>query len=221
MRRLAFIHTVANLAGKFDELARQHLSDVDVFHMLDESVLQDLMKNGTSPSIARRIVGLVGLASDAGADLIVFTCSSTSPMIDIARQTTATPVLKVDDPMARRAVTEGERIGVLCTTTSTLGPSGDLIRIHAAAEGREVTVEPVLVEGAFAALKAGDRDGHDRLVHDAAKRLAAQCDLIVLAQASMAHLMEPIAAALDIRVLSSPPLLMDALLSETRGWGAR
>ena len=55
--------------------------------MLDESVLQDLIRYGPSSGITRRIVTLSQLAADAGAELIVFTCSSTSPAIDTARQT--------------------------------------------------------------------------------------------------------------------------------------
>ena len=53
-------------------------------------------------------------------------------------------------------------------------------------QGKEVTPELVLVEGAIAALFAGDGESHDRLVAEAALSLARHSDVVVLAQASMA-----------------------------------
>ena len=115
----------------------------------------------------------------------------------------------------RRAVVPaaglGTRIGVVCTAGSTTGPSSELVRTHAREQKRDVQVEPLLVGGAFQALAAGNRDEHDRLVRDAAVGLAQRCDVIVLAQASMAHLEEPIKAAVPVPVLSSPRLCVEAV----------
>lgn len=212
MPRLAVLHTVSALAERFKPMFREKLpGHVDTFHMVDESLLQDLMRHGPKPGITRRVVTFAGLAADAGADLIVFTCSSTSPAIDVARQTIGVPILKIDDPMAARAAELGKRIGVLCTTSSTKVPSADLVRTHARQQGRDVEVEALLVEGAFQALSAGNRDEHDRLVREGARALAKRSDVIVLAQASMAHLEEPIKAAVSIPILSSPRLCVEAV----------
>jgi Asp/Glu/hydantoin racemase len=211
MKRIAFLHTVAALAEKFRALAGPGLPDAEAFHMLDESLLQDLLRQRPVEGITRRLVTLVGLAVDAGAELVVFTCSSTSPLIDTARRCYQVPILKVDDPMAERAVRLGQRIGVLCTTNSTVGPSSELLDHHAARLGRTVAVEAVLVDNAFAALQRGDRAEHDELVQAAANDLAPRTDVIVLAQASMAHLAGPLASRLPLPVLASPPILMEAL----------
>ncbi len=211
MKRIAFLHTVTALAEKFRTLANESLPGADMFHMLDESLLQDLMRQQPLPGLARRLVTFVGLAVDAGAELVVFTCSSTSPLIDTARGCFAAPILKVDDPMAERAVQLGPRIGILCTTTSTVAPSSDLVAHHAGRLGRKAEVEAVLVADAFAALQKGDRDRHDTLVEAAALDIAARSDVIMLAQASMAHLADPLSARVPVPVLSSPPILMEAL----------
>jgi len=211
MTRVAFLHTVAGLAEKFRGLANESLSGVDVFHMLDESLLQDLIRQETMAEIARRLVTLIGLSVQGRAELVVFTCSSTSPLIDIARPCFSVPILKVDDPMAERAVQLGRRIGILCTTPSTVSPSSALVAHHARSLGREVAVEAKLVADAFEALQRGNRDRHDALVEDAALDLAGRSDVIVLAQASMAHLAEPLAARVNVPVLSSPPILMETL----------
>jgi Asp/Glu/hydantoin racemase len=212
MHRLAVLHTVSLLAERFKALLRERLPEVDAFHMLDESLLQDLLRHGPSPAITRRVVTFATLAADAGADLILFTCSSTSPAVDVARRVIATPILKIDDPMAERAVALGPRIGILCTTSSTLGPSAALVDEHALRAGRAVTPEPRLVAGAFDALSRGDRDTHDRLIREAAAELGTRSDVLVLAQASMAHLAESLQGALPIPVLASPPLCIEALV---------
>jgi Asp/Glu/hydantoin racemase len=216
IRRIAFIHTVAMLVERFRPRFQAELPDADCFHMLDESVLQDLLRNGPSAAITRRVTGLATLAADAGAELIVFTCSSTSPAIDTARQLVGVPILKIDDPMYAKAAREPGRVGLICTTSSTVNPSRSLLAEHARAAGVQVEAESVLCGAAFEALVKGQRDVHDRLVTEAAADLAPRVDRIVLAQASLAHLAEPLAAQLQRPVLASPELLVQDVVARVR-----
>jgi Asp/Glu/hydantoin racemase len=206
--RIAFVHTVGFLADEFRKLMRAELPEVDSFHIVNESLLQDLLRGVEPALVHRRVVEQLLLAADAQADLIVMTCSSTSPGVDIARQVLGRPVLKIDDPMAAEAVGRGKRIGLLCTATSTVGPSTALLRSHAIEQGRTVTVHAEVNAEAYKALMAGDRALHDTLVGKSAARLAADVDVVVLAQASLAHLRDGLAAELRCPVLASPPLLM-------------
>jgi Asp/Glu/hydantoin racemase len=216
IRRIAFIHTVAMLVDRFRPRFQAELPDMDCFHMLDESVLQDLIRHGPSEAITRRVCGLATLAADAGADLIVFTCSSTSPAIDVARALVAVPMIKIDDPMYAEATWVDGRIGLICTTSSTVAPSRALLAAHAAASGRVVDAESLLCSAAFDALVAGGRDEHDRLVTEAAINLAGRVDRIVLAQASLAHLAEPLASQLGKPVLASPELMVREVMARVR-----
>jgi Asp/Glu/hydantoin racemase len=220
IRRIAFIHTVAMLVERFRPRFQAELPEADCFHMLDESVLQDLMRHGPSASITRRICGLATLAADAGAELIVFTCSSTSPAIDTARQLVGIPILKIDDPLYAEASRTDGRVGLICTTSSTVAPSRALLDAHARDAGRKIEIESVLCAAAFDALVAGQRDLHDRLVTEAADTLAPRADRIVLAQASLAHLAEPLAARLRLPVLASPELLVRDVVARVRGAAA-
>lgn len=218
--RVGFVHTVAFLVDEFRERIRAQLPDVDAFHILDESLLQDLLRGVAEPAVHRRVANQILAAVDAGADVVVVTCSSTSPAVDVARRLTARPILKIDDPMAQRAVAAGERIGLVCTAPSTVEPSSSLIRSHAAAAGRRVAVHPLLVEGAYAALVAGDRARHDDLVVANARAAAADVEVLVLAQASLAALRDRIADELAIPVLASPDLLMAELVRRLGADGA-
>jgi Asp/Glu/hydantoin racemase len=66
----------------------------------------------------------------------------------------------------------------------------------------------VLCAEAYQALQAGERGRHDAILREAAAGIAAEVDVLVLAQASLAHLRDPLAAELGCPVLASPPTLM-------------
>jgi uncharacterized protein YbjT (DUF2867 family) len=66
-----------------------------------------------------------------------------------------------------------------------------------------VKIVPKLAEGALAALDRGDRAEHDRLVAEASSDLAG-CDLIALAQYSMAPAAALVTEASGRPVLTTP-----------------
>lgn len=210
-QRIAFIHTVGFLVDDFRARARAELPGADCFHILNESLLQDLLRGTPQPLAYRRVVEQIVLAAQAQPDLIVVTCSSTSPAVDIARRIVQQTILKIDDPMMAQAVRSGPRIGLLCTASSTVEPSSALLRAHAAEQGREISIQTVLRPEAYQALMAGDRVRHDAMLQEAAKELSHEVDVLVLAQASLAHLRDPLTATLSCPVLASPPLLMQEI----------
>ena len=212
-KRIAFVHTVGFLVEDFRARMRAELPTADCFHILNESLLQDLLRGVPQPLVYRRVVDQIVLAADAQPDLIVVTCSSTSPAVDIARRLVPQPILKIDDPMAAQAVRSGPRIGLLCTAASTVEPSSALLHAHAAEQGRDITIKTVLRPEAYQALVAGDRARHDAILYQAAGEISNEVDVLVLAQASLAHLRDRLAADLSCPVLASPPLLMRELLN--------
>ena len=212
IQRLALLHTVVFLADMFKELLKENLPNVENFHIIDESILQELLREGhLTPGIIRRIAAQAISARDAGADLILFTCSSTSPAVDTVQALMDVPILKIDDPLAEKAVELGERIGVVATADTTLGPSVSLIETHAARRGKQVKVTSKLESRAFRAIMSGDREEHDKKVRSAVFQLAESNDVVVLAQASMAHLAEELKKSASVPVLASPKLCMSAL----------
>ena len=212
MKRLALLHTAPPVVNMFGTAMQERFPETDCFHMLDQSLIQDLLRGGgLQPSIIRRIAGHVGSALDAGADFVLFTCSSTSPAVDVVRKMVDIPIMKIDDPMAAKAVALGPKVGLLCTAASTAGPSESLIRQHAADAGKTVEVESVVEGEAFKAIIAGDKATHDAIVGAAAVEMAKRCDVLVLAQATMAHLQPELDATLAVPVLASPELCLAAL----------
>lgn len=212
MTTVCFFHTVASLSGRFDELAVDYIPAAEHFHVVDESTLDDLLDVGRlTPSIRNRICTQMELAQRGGADIVLDTCSSTSPAVDTARELVDVPIVKIDDPMTEQAVGLGDRIAVVATANSTLGPSTELVQRKADQRGQDVTIEASHVEGALDARTSGDLERHDELVSERADALAADFDVIVLAQASMSHLRPELDETFDVPVLSSPHMAMEHL----------
>jgi Asp/Glu/hydantoin racemase len=212
IRRIAILHTVVFLAEIFQKLFRQNLPGTESFHVVDESIIQELLRVGhMTPKIIRRIGTHAMLASDAGADLILFTCSSTSPAVDVVKELVDIPILKVDEPMAQKAVRLGTKIGVITTAKTTLAPSVQLIESSAGAQGKKIKVQAELESKAFQARLSGDIQEHDRIVKQSVLKLSKENDVVVLAQASMAHLADEMKDQIEIPVLASPGLCMEAL----------
>jgi Asp/Glu/hydantoin racemase len=212
-KTLGLIHTSATLVPIFHQLCSQHLPDVHVFNIVDDSLIKNVIACGElKAGTARRVVSYAGLAEDAGADFIMYTCSSIGSAVETAATLSKVPVLRVDQPMADKAVQIAKRIGVVATLSTTLNPTTDLVKRRAIVAGKEVEVTSTLCEGAFDALMNGDLARHDTMVMEALKELAAQVDVIVLAQASMARVVDALDEAdKKVMILSSPKIAIEHL----------
>ena len=196
------------MAPGFTKLCNRHLPEAKVFHMVDESLIQDTVKAGhLRKATIRRLIRQIESAEEAGADAVLVTCSSIGPGVTLAQQLFEIPVLRIDDAMAENAVRQANTIGVLATLRTTLDPTTDLLREKAAKAGRKVELVECLCEEAFPAVLAGDTATHDRLLARALVEDLKGVDLIVLAQASMARVLTTLAAdVVHAPVLSSPEL---------------
>lgn len=212
-KTLGLIHTSAIHVPGFAQLCKEKIPGVKLFNIVDDSLVSGIAAAGSlTPTIARRVAGYLESAELAGADYIMVTCSSIGPAVEAGAKLMGVPVLRVDQPMADRAVATGKKIGVIATLATTLEPTADLISRRAVMAGRKIELTSKLVEGAFEALMAGDGAKHDAQVAAALRELSQQVDVIVLAQASMARVVDSLAPH-DKRVpiLASPGIAVDYL----------
>jgi Asp/Glu/hydantoin racemase len=198
--RVALIHALAHSMAPVDaELDRAWPGCVRM-HLLDGSLSADLAASaaGLDDAMTRRFVALAGYAISTGASGILFTCSAFGPCIEaVARRWPDVPVLKPNEAMIADAVRVGRRIGLVASFAPTLAsmpaefPAG-------------VTVLPVLADGALDALTLGDHALHDRLVVEAARRAEAKgCDVVALAQFSLARAAPVVGHAVRVPVLTT------------------
>lgn len=215
IKTLALIHTSATLVPVFAQLCRARLPQVDTFNIVDDSLVKAIRAKGSlTADIARRVQAYITSADAGGADYVLVTCSSIGPAVEAAAPFCSVPVLRVDQPMADLAVGAGRRIGVVATLPTTLVPTCDLVARRAALAGKRIELTSQLCEGAFEALMSGDAARHDALVAAAIRQLSSQVDTILLAQASIARVVETLPSEQRrIPILASPPTAVDYLAS--------
>jgi Asp/Glu/hydantoin racemase len=182
---------------------------VSVINFVDDSILPLLARNGGNVTeFEDRLSQYARYAQQSGAQVVLEACSSVGEAVRVMQEAVTIPVVRIDAAMAEEAVRRGHRIGVAATLPTTLGPTTRLIEetgaATGAAAGQGIEVQPLLIDGAYARLMAGDRAGHDELLLEALDGLARAVDVVVLAQASMARVLDQLPAGQSGRCLSSP-----------------
>ena len=223
-RTVGVLHTVPALAETFEQMIAEAAPGVRQLHRADASLLADARRIGVTDDVSARVESQIRALIDDGADAVLVTCSSIGEAVETAAASAGVPVLRVDEPMAReatriageaaRAAGRPGRIAVLATLEATLGPTGRLIERAAAEAGGGAEVTSTVVAGAIEARESGDQARHDALVREAAVQAAAEADVVVLAQASMAAALA--GADLDVPLLTSPPGGVAALAATLR-----
>jgi Asp/Glu/hydantoin racemase len=205
MIRVVAVHTAMALVEPVTELFKEHLPEVKLNHIADDSLIQEVIsQNEVTPAVRKRLFYYYHAAEDAGASLILNMCSSVGEVAEAGRLFVTIPILRIDEPMAVRAVKSGKKIGVLATLQTTLAPTAALLKKKAKESNRNIEIVEGLAQGAFQAMMAGDRDRHDKLIMEACEKLKSKVDLFVLAQGSMARMEKQLADKTRKPVLSSP-----------------
>lgn len=196
--RIALIHALRHSPPPIEAAFARLWPEARLMNLLDDSLSADLACDGAiTAAMTGRFLSLARYAKATGADGILFTCSAFGPCIEtVQRELSPLPVLKPNEAMIEEAAEIGGRIGLLASFAPTLASMPP--EFPAA-----LTVVPKLAEGALAALDRGDGDAHDRLAAAAAGDLAS-CDLIALAQFSLARAAPAVAAATAKKVLTTP-----------------
>jgi Asp/Glu/hydantoin racemase len=196
--RIALIHALKHSIQPIESSFARLWPEPRLMNLLDDSLSADLARDGRLTDVmTERFLALGRYVVSTGADAILFTCSAFGPCIEaVARAHAPMPVLKPNEAMIEQAARTGRRIGLLSTFPPTLA---SMPREFPAS----IELVPKLAEGALAALDRVDRAGHDRLVIEASKDLR-DCDVIALAQYSMAPAASAVEQASGRPVLTTP-----------------
>ena len=196
--RIALIHALKHSIAPIEASFARLWPDARLMNLLDDSLSADLARDGRlTDAMTGRFLSLGRYAAATCADAILFTCSAFGPCIEaVVREHAPMPVLKPNEAMIEQAAAKSRRIGLLATFAPTL------ISMPPEFPG-SVEIVPKLAAGALAALDRGERAEHDRLVAEASRELRG-CDLIALAQYSMAPAAALVAKASGRPVLTTP-----------------
>ena len=219
-KRLAFLHTAPVHVEPFSALVADLAPACRVDHVVDESLLRDALLLGVTDS---RIIDRVtqrmhdaamtlqdlprqaGAEADGGAAVVVCTCSTIGGIAEQVDSSGRFLPMRIDRAMADRAVDCNGRILVVAALASTVEPTRQLLMSSAAARGREVLLQVLVVESAWPQFQRGELAAYYHTLETAIRDQVADADIVVLAQASMAPVAERL-KDLDVEVLSSPRL---------------
>lgn len=213
-KTLAFIHTAPVHIATFDQLLADAAPNIAAHHIVDERLLADARAQGLTPEITQRVAMLVQQAFDAGAAVVVCTCSTIGGCAE-AIGLPGKPVQRIDRAMAEQAVALGTRIVLVAALRSTLEPTRALLQDAARRTGKTISIVDVVCDHAWAYFERGDQAGYVEDIAACLQAAATSCDVIVLAQASMAQA-AALCADLPVPILSSPRLGLEAAIQALR-----
>ena len=190
MKTLYTINTVNNFMGMiyepFGKVFEEKNPDVKIYNIMDDSLLVDTRTyNGMTPTIASRMLNYAKAAEASGADGVLVTCTSVNEATKFIRPLMNIPILNIEEPVAEMAVKNGTKIGILGTIPTSPAALGRVVQEKAAELGKEIELVPVVAEGAFDVLCAGDVKKHDEMVCESLEKLAKEVDVIAFSQISM------------------------------------
>jgi Asp/Glu/hydantoin racemase len=218
VKQIVAIYTGQGLSELVARTFAEIAPDIKVYNMIDDSLIQECIREGqVTTCVRQRLMQHFFTADQMGMDAILNTCSSVGEVADAAKGLCRTPIVKIDEHMAMEAVSKYSKLGVLATLPTTLEPTMRLLETKAREAGRKVEILSGLANGAYQALVAGKPEEHDRLILEAAKKVADRADAIVLAQGSMARMMENLKKETGKPVLASPPFAARAIKAMLEG----
>ncbi len=207
MKSIAIVQTSQVSSAELKSLCAEIMPEVKVYQIIDDSLIPEVNANGSpATAVKRRMFNYYCQAQSLGVDLILNQCSSVGEVADAIKPFMDVPVVKIDEAMARKAVSMGKKIAMIATVASTVGPSSRLIERAAQEAGKEIELDIHLVKDAMMILiEKGDVKTHNKMVVGEVEAAAKDNDVIVLAQGSMTVLL-PELKHIGKPVLSSPRL---------------
>ncbi len=201
--RIALIHALRHSPPPIEAAFARLWPEARLANLLDDSLSADLARAGAlDEAMTGRFLTLARYARNCGADAILFTCSAFGPCIEACAAELPIPVLKPNEAMIEEALALAgptARVGLMATFAPTLASMPPEFAV--AAPG--MTLMPCLASEALTALDRGDLAAHDRIAAAKSAEIA-DCDVIALAQFSLARAAEGVAAATGKPVLTTP-----------------
>lgn len=214
MKSVALIHTVKPVAMSFAQELRDFLGyDIKTYNLWDDFLANNPAEVGEfTIENKKRLYNDIQTQELTGADVIAVTCSTLTPTVKQIRPFIRTPLIAIDEAMAKEAAACGTKILVLATAESTKKPTMENLLDEGRKLGKKLDLDVRINGEAYDAMRAMDMKKHDGLLLNMAHDIRGY-DCIVLAQASMAHLEQPMHEICGIPVFSSPRLCMEQIRS--------
>lgn len=204
--KIGVIHTVTATISIIKNMFNDDLAYIEIINVFDDSLLKSFTSREISCSVTtRKVMFHLMSMRESNVDLIISACSSIGDVVESLGFVLDLPVIRIDRPMAEKAISFGGPIAVLATLQSTFEPTLQLLESVAKNNAvNEHRIDLHLCEGAFDYLSNGNKDMHDSIIQKKIISLVKKdYSCIILAQASMESSLNNL-PEINIPVLSSP-----------------
>ena len=207
MKKVVLIHTVKSVCDNFENwLKEAYKKEIYVSNIYDSFLADDPDEIGyVSAACKRKLFRDVMSALENKPDVIAVTCSAMTETVRQLRPFVEIPLIAIDENMISEAVSQASKIRVLATAISSAATTKATLLEEAGKTEKNILVAATDNPMAFEALQAGNKALHDELVKKQAEEIEGY-DVVVLAQASMAHLKGDIQKITGLPVMTSPDL---------------
>ena len=219
--RIALIHATPLAIEPVNTSFKKLWPEASLQNILDDSLSKDHAAAGDlTADMVERFIDLAQYAKRAGCQGILFTCSAFGEAIEAAAKAVAMPTLKPNEAMfedaLRTALTAHQNdaevlnIGLVATFAASIVSMSEEFNALTAGLEREVKLHSLLVPNAMDALAQGHAEAHHRLIAEGVPTMPA-CDVIMLAQFSMATAQTLAQTKTNTTILTSPDCAVLAL----------
>ncbi len=197
------IHALAESIRPARLAFQEVFPQAEMVNLLDEGLFLDF-KDKLTPDLRRRMSQIICYCAEHGADGIGLACSVYTPMVDAAQDLVEVPVVSSYGPVIADALEAGPRVGIVASVPATLRDADRYLR--QAAEKRGLTVEPrlCLVEDLIPVMREEGEEGLRRRLCEEVAQLAPRVDVVLLAQFSLAAVLNHVRDVSPVPVLSPP-----------------
>ena len=155
--RVVMIHALAESIPPVRLAFMEEFPEAEVVNLLDEGLLVDF-PGSITPSLRRRMSGLICYCQDNNADAIGLACSVYAPVVDSARDLVEVPLVSSYGPVMAEAVAAGPRVGVIATNEATMSDSEYYLEKAAREAGKNIQVKKQLATDLIQVLR---ENGHE------------------------------------------------------------
>lgn len=207
-KRIVF-HPSELLVETVDRLIAAWDPDLEVANIVKPDLLNEAIRDGLTSDVISQLEDVISSMPDDQDCVMLCTCSTIGGKAEEIGKRYGKKVVRIDRPMAEKAVEIGGRIAVVAALMSTMEPTTNLLKQVAEEKGVSADLTLLHVADAWQYKLAGDDDGYIEAIRRFLERIAADFDVIVLAQGSMAR-------AADRLSFDAPPVLTSTTLGVER-----
>lgn len=219
--RIALIHATPLAIEPVNASFQKLWPQAKLQNILDDSLSRDLAADGhLTANMIERFIDLAQYAKRADCQGILFTCSAFGEAIEAAGKAVGIPTLKPNEAMFQdalhlalkaRPTSSGDlNIGLVATFAASIDSMREEFNVLTQALPHKVNLHGVHVPHAMDALAKGHADDHHQRIASAIEQMPV-CDVIMLAQFSMAAAQPLAQSKSTVPILTSPDCAVMAI----------